>query len=167
MKTLTMPITVSNSTPLIHLAKIRQLHLLPEFFGTLLIPQAVYTECVIEGQGHEESTLIAQANWLHLVPVANENLLTLLNSELDRGEAEAIVLALERRADRLLLDDAEGRSKARLYNLPCVGTLGILLRAHKENKLNTSFLTVLEALQASGFWLDKHLYQKLIQEIGK
>ncbi len=162
-----MPITVSNSTPLIHLAKIRQLHLLPEFFGTLLIPQAVYTECVIEGQGYEESTLIAQANWLQVVPVVNQPLLTLLKSELDQGEAEAIVLALEQQADRLLLDDAEGRSKAHLYGLPCVGTLGILLRAQKTHQLNVPFLTVLESLQASGFWLDKHLYQKFIQEVGE
>lgn len=64
-----MPITVSNSTPLIHLAKIGQLHLLSELFGTLLIPNAVYAECVYEGRDYEESTRIAQANWLQVVPV--------------------------------------------------------------------------------------------------
>jgi uncharacterized protein len=162
-----MPVTVSNSTPLIHLAKIGQLHLLPELFGTLLIPQAVYTECVLEGRGYEESTRIAQARWLQVVPVVNQTLLTLLNSELDKGEAEAIVLALERQADRLLLDDTEGRNKARLYGLPYTGTLGILLRARQVNKLNASFRATLDALQASGFWLDKHLYQRLIQEAGE
>lgn len=102
-----------------------------------------------------------------MVPVVNQPLLTLLKSELDQGEAEAIVLALEQQADRLLLDDAEGRSKAHLYSLPCVGTLGILLRAQKTHQLNVPFLTVLESLQASGFWLDKHLYQKLIQKVGE
>lgn len=162
-----MPITVSNSTPLIHLAKIGQLHLLPELFGTLLIPNAVYTECVLDGRGYEESTQIAQARWLQVVPVVNQTLLTLLNSELDKGEAEAIVLALEQSADRLLLDDAEGRNKARLYGLPCTGTLGILLRAQKLNKLNASFRATLDALQASGFWLDQPLYQRLIQEAGE
>lgn len=39
-------------------------HLLPELFGTLLIPQAVYTECVLDGRGYQESTRIAQARWL-------------------------------------------------------------------------------------------------------
>lgn len=160
-----MPITVSNSTPLIHLAKIGQLHLLPELFGTLLIPQAVYNECVIEGRNYREASQIAQANWLQVVPVTNQPLLTLLNSELDLGEAEAIVLALEQQADRLLLDDLEGRNKARLYGLQYTGTLGILLRAQTAQKLNTVWRTTLEDLQASGFWLDKRLYQRLLQEV--
>lgn len=136
-------------------------------FGSLLIPNAVYTECVIDGRGYEESTQITKANWLRVVPVANQTLFTLLNSELDRGEAEAIVLALEQQADRLLLDDAEGRNKASLYGLSYTGTLGILLRAQKTNRLKVSFRATLDALQASGFWLDKHLYQRLIQEAGE
>jgi predicted nucleic acid-binding protein len=47
-----MPGTVSNSTPLIHLAKIGQLELLRDFFGTLWIPPAVYRECVDEGKAY-------------------------------------------------------------------------------------------------------------------
>jgi predicted nucleic acid-binding protein len=40
---------VSDSTPLIHLAKIGRLELLREFFGEIIIPEAVYRECVLEG----------------------------------------------------------------------------------------------------------------------
>lgn len=39
-------LTVSNSSPIIHLAKVDQLDLLRDFFGELLIPEAVY------GLGH-------------------------------------------------------------------------------------------------------------------
>lgn len=113
-----MPITVvSNSSPIIHLAKIDQLNLLSDFFGELIIPPAVYAECITEGKGRPEVARIKQASWLRVVPVANQNLITLLNAEIDRSEAEAIALALETQAALLLLDDADAREKARLYHL--------------------------------------------------
>ncbi len=90
-----MPGTVSNSTPLIHLAKIGKLELLRDFFGTVLIPQAVFDECVTEGRGYEDAMLLSQTRWLTVKPASGVNLVKLLNVDLDRGEAEAIVLALE------------------------------------------------------------------------
>jgi predicted nucleic acid-binding protein len=39
-------------------------------------------------------------------------LFSLLNSELDAGEAEALILAMELNADLILLDDKEARVKA-------------------------------------------------------
>ena len=41
---------VSNSGPLIVLAKINHLHLLPTLHGDVLIPQAVYDEAVVIGR---------------------------------------------------------------------------------------------------------------------
>ena len=40
---------VSNSTPLIWLAKIGKLNLLKNFFKTVMIPEAVYDEVVTKG----------------------------------------------------------------------------------------------------------------------
>jgi uncharacterized protein len=161
-----MPGTVSNSTPLIHLAKIGQLELLRDFFGTLWIPPAVYRECVDEGKAYQEAALIERADWLKIQPVTNTDLVKLLKTELDGGESEAIALALAQSADLLLLDDSDGRSKARLYGLRCTGTIGILLRARQAGKIS-SFRHTLDALQAGGFWLDKRLYQALLQEAGE
>ena len=47
-------LTVSNSSPIIHLAKIDQLDLLRDFFGELVILEAVYQECISEGKGRPE-----------------------------------------------------------------------------------------------------------------
>jgi predicted nucleic acid-binding protein len=41
---------ISNSSPIIHLAKIAQLDLLKEYFGTLIVPKGVYNECVTDGK---------------------------------------------------------------------------------------------------------------------
>jgi len=46
-----MPKVVSNSSILIHLAKIGKLELLKKYYGNIIIPEAVYIECVVEGKG--------------------------------------------------------------------------------------------------------------------
>ena len=103
-----MPV-VSNSTPLIHLAKIDRLDLLKEFFGEIFIPEAVYRECVLEGKGSEDSELIEKADWIKVVRIKDETLKKSLMLELDKGESEAIVLALEMNSELLLIDDYEGK----------------------------------------------------------
>lgn len=157
---------VSNSSPIIHLAKIGYLDLLQEFFGELLIPEAVYEECIIEGGDRPEVSIIKQASWLRVVPVTNQNLVSLLKSEIDRGEAESIALALETQAALILLDDADAREKARLYHLKITGILGLLIRAKRSGKL-TSLSTLLDALRDTGFWLSATLIDRLLIEVGE
>lgn len=157
---------VSNSSPIIHLAKIDQLNLLPDFFGELIIPPAVYEECITEGKGRPEVAKIKQASWLRVVQVTNQNLVKLLNAEVDRGEAEAIALALETRSSLILLDDADAREKARLYHLKMTGLLGVLLRARKIGRI-ASLSEKLDALRVSGFWLNARLTDRLLREVGE
>jgi uncharacterized protein len=45
---------VSNSSPIIHLAKIGKLSLLKEYFNTIMIPESVFNECVAEGKDRKE-----------------------------------------------------------------------------------------------------------------
>jgi predicted nucleic acid-binding protein len=79
------------------------------------------------GKAYRDAQLIAQAEWLETKAVNDRNLVILLNAELDRGESEAIALALQQQTDLLLLDDAEGRGKARrIYGLKYTGTVGLL-----------------------------------------
>jgi hypothetical protein len=62
---------------------------------------------------------------------SDANLVNLLTLELHRGEAEAIALALEIKADWLLMDEREGRAVARQLGLQVTGVLGVLLRGKK------------------------------------
>ncbi len=115
---------VSNSSPIIHLAKIGKLELLKEYFQGIIVPKAVYRECILEGNGHEEVELIKNANWIKVSQVKDQKLVRLLRSSLDDGESEAIALSLENGADLILLDDSDAREKARLYELEITGIIG-------------------------------------------
>src|ERR1700733_4747424 len=107
--------TVSNTSPISNLAWIGRLNLLVDQFSEVWIPKAVETELgnlpdstvrkVIDGARQE--------GWLKSRAASDLALVNLLMVELHPGEAEAIALALELKADRLLIDEREGRTLAR------------------------------------------------------
>lgn len=157
---------VCNSSPLIHLAKIKMLEILEKIFGEILVPEAVYRECVREGGEREDAKEIEKARWIRVVNIQDEELKRALNVILDEGESESIVLALEQSADLIVFDDYEAREFARTYGLNITGTLGILMKAKREGKI-TSLKEELERLRASGFWLSNDLYARVLQEGNK
>lgn len=155
---------VSNSSPIIHLAKIRKLNLLKEYFQTITIPEIVYRECIVEGKDREEVELIKNADWIKTLQVKDQKLVKLLQSSLDDGESEAITLSLEIGADLILLDDSDAREKARLYNLEITGIIGVLLRAKLDGKID-SLKENLKRLKETGFWIDDKLEARLLLEV--
>jgi len=98
-------IVVGNASPLINLARIGQLDLLRQLYGELLIPEAVWQEVVIQGIGQTGADEVASARWIKRVAIVNRALTIALQQDLDAGEAEAIVLAVERQADLLVMDE--------------------------------------------------------------
>lgn len=161
-----MPKVVSNSSPIIHLAKIGKLELLKEYFQTITIPEAVFRECALEGKAREEVEIIKNADWIRVMQVESKKMVRLLQSLLDDGESEAIALSLEIGADLILLDDSDAREKARLYGLKITGTIGILLQAKVEKKLDSLSKTLVK-LKESGFWLNNYLETRLLMEFDE
>ena len=124
-----MPLVISDSSTLIHLASIGRLELLREFYEGITIPPAVWREVVTEGKGRAGAAEVEtahDANWIEVAAPEDSNLLRLLKHELNEGEAEVIALAIERQADLVLLDETEARRIAELYHLSKTGVVGIL-----------------------------------------
>jgi uncharacterized protein len=129
--------TVSNTSPIFNLACIGRLDLLRDQLATVFIPAAVEKELknVPDKDVRKVVEEAQKAGWIKTRPNTNRNLITLLTVELHEGEAEAIALALEMKADHLLVDEREGRLMARQLGLPVIGVLGVLLRAKKRKRL--------------------------------
>ena len=100
-------------------------------------------------------------------PASNANLVSLLTVELHPGEAEAIALALEMTADRLLIDERDGRKLARQLGLRLTGVLGVLLRAKKTGRIQ-AIKPEIEALRTKArFFVASHLETAILAEAGE
>jgi len=165
-----MPTAVSDSSTLIHLARIGRLNLLNVYFEQVLIPPAVWREVVEEGRGRPGVREVEEASWsgwLTIVAPTRQDLLDLLRLELDEGEAEAIVLALERQVEVILLDESDGRRVANALGLQKTGVIGILMRAKLEGKILSLRRELDRLRQEAGFWIREELYQRALQAVGE
>ncbi len=103
-----MQTVVCDSSVLIHLANIRRLYLLKDFYEKILIPPAVWREVVEEGKEKDEVKLVKEAyssGWTVIEAPANKPLVKLLERYLHPGEAETIALAVEESA-LILIDES-------------------------------------------------------------
>lgn len=159
---------VSNSSILIALSRIGQLNLLSQRFEEgILIPQAVWHEVVETGAGRSGANEVKLANWLTVHRITNSPLLALLSTELDKGESEAIALAIEEQADIILLDERAARRKAVSIGLTVLGTVGILIWA-KRVGLIESLRQQLNILQTTGhFHISRTIYKQALQSVGE
>ncbi|MBS3816807.1 MAG: DUF3368 domain-containing protein [Candidatus Thermoplasmatota archaeon] len=163
-----MPKVVSNSSPLIHLSKIDLLPILDELFDEIIVPEAVYEECVVQGGDRDDATTIEKTDWIKIKSIEKENLhlKRAFLKDVDEGESEAIVLALQESADLILLDEYDARELARNHDLNITGVIGILLEAKSLGKLENA-KNHLENLSESGFWIDDELYKKVSDQLDK
>lgn len=160
-------ILVSDTSPINNLAAINQLHLLHQLYGMLFIPEAVYRELTDPSFPVAGATEVQTLAWIQTRAVNDYTLVELLSNELDIGEAEAIVLAVEIQADQVLIDERRGRLVAARLNLRYTGILGILVEA-KSQGLIAEVKPLLNALvNEAGFWIAKPLYNSVLRLVNE
>ncbi len=147
--------TISNSSCLIALDAVGHVDILQKLYNTITVPDAVVQEC---GK--------SLPSWASVQSVQNQLLMQSLNVQLGEGEAEAIALAMECAATRVILDDKKARRIAKQLQLPTTGTLAVVLRA-KQIGLIPKIRDVLDALRGFGFFVSDALAQQLIQAAGE
>jgi predicted nucleic acid-binding protein len=101
-------IVVSDTSPLLNLARIGRLELLPQLYKEVLIPSAVFKELSACKRDLPPTIDFAAEPWLIVATPYDQNRVQELRDDLDPGEAEAIVLAIERRADLVLWMNGAG-----------------------------------------------------------
>ena len=99
-------------------------------------------------------------------PANLEVFATLLAGGLHRGEAEAIALAVERRADRLLIDERQGRLTAEALGVPVVGSVGVLIAAKVRGDI-AAIAPLLLALRSSALFFQFSLNSRQASSLAK
>ena len=163
-----MPV-VSNTSPLLNLAIINRLYLIHEQFSNIFIPPAVLAELRVDEKlpGSEILSDAIKSGWIQLKELKNHAMVEILCRDLDRGEAEAIVLALELKSKWLLLDERDARKIGKSLGLHVTGILGILLRAVKDQKLSSIEPVIGKLITQCGFRISDNLKAEILAESSK
>jgi|SRR5580704_12814832 predicted nucleic acid-binding protein len=152
-------IVVADTSPINYLVLIGHIEILPKIYGEVLVPQAVIDEL----QDRDAPTAVrdwlsAPPKWLRISSMTFQP--DPLLDRLDRGERDAIMLAEAISADRLIMDDLDGRREAENRKLAVIGTLGIMAEAARRRLLVLS--EALAALQATNFHVSPALIERLL-----
>jgi predicted nucleic acid-binding protein len=81
------------------------------------------------------------------------------------GELEALALAEELHADRLIMDNRAARRVATQRNLIVIGTLGVLAEAVEHGLID--FSDAIARLQQTSFYVSPEVLNPLLQRYGK
>jgi predicted nucleic acid-binding protein len=156
-------IIVSDSGPLIALSKLNLLFILQELFGEIFIPAEVWKEVVERGKGKAGSEAIKKAKWIKVQDVGDEFSVEVLCRDIDRGEAEAIILAKRINADMLILDEKIAREVAMAIGLKVVGSLALIHEGIERGMVNQTIAEIIKKMKERNIWIS----DEVIEEITK
>jgi len=146
---------VSNTGPILHLGEAKLLKLL-EQTGNVHIPQRVETELIALDQAWQRPIWVIMHTLAR--PFAAEALAWQQAGLLDPGEAEALALARQLKADWFLTDDTAARLLAQNLGLEVHGSLGVVLWAAAIGHLDRPATeTSLDQLTKTSLWLSSRV----------
>ena len=168
-------VVVSDSTPLIYLAKIGRLNLLRGVFEKIYIPEAVFNEAVTQGKelNMSDAFIIEKAVGIWIIkelvePKVDAEFRFLdTNTKLGSGEKEALKLCKQLNAVYFIADDREARSVSRILNIKPIGTCGILIQTFRQASITEGeALQILDDLVKVGFRISSAVYRRILDELG-
>lgn len=167
-----MTATICNSGPLIALGKLQQLTLLSDQYPHLIIPQEVYQEVVVAGllRGAEEAIAVRDfcaRTGCRILESPSEQRHWQPVTRLDPGETAVLRHALQTPDCTLLMDDELARVEARRLGFTVYGSLGIITRACKANRISLALaLSLLQTLGARpDIWISHSLCERVSAEL--
>lgn len=168
---------VSDSSPLIYLARVGALNLLNQLFKGAIIPEGVRVEVVDKGLKVKAPDALAikhvleTANWLRTKELTSAQMSSARNlSEntlIDVTDGEAIILARDMKV-LLLVDDREAVAICKLEGVKTIGTLGVIIQAVKKGILaKNEARRLINALVDRGFYLSVEVYREAMKILGE
>jgi predicted nucleic acid-binding protein len=161
-----MPDTlVINASPLIFLGNAGLLDLLRAGGATrFVVPSAVLDEVTKSQHTDASARLVAQATWIERAPTAPIPQ-AIIEWDLGPGESAVIATCLELRDAVPVIDDLAGRKCARSFRLQVIGTIGVVIAAHRVGQINDP-RKVLHVLRESGMWISDRVIENALRLAG-
>lgn len=156
---------VINTSPWIALSLCKQTSVLNLLYNEVYMPVTVKNEILAggsEGIGIKE---LKESDWLIIEKVKDFKKVNLLY-ELEKGEAEVIVLAIEKSIKHVLIDERIARLQAKVLNIDIIGTLGLLLKAKRKNLIK-KIKPLINSIVEGGYWIKEDIIKEILKEAGE
>ncbi|MBI2584101.1 MAG: hypothetical protein HYW25_05520 [Candidatus Aenigmarchaeota archaeon] len=164
-------LTVSNTSPLIFLAKVPELIALLKWkYDKIIIPKEVYAEAVEKGISSHNPQI--SSNAAKIKALVEEGFIKVeivktkiaLPSYLGKGESAAIALALERKVKGVLIDEKPATSVARSLGLNPSPISTLPIEAFRKDKISRAeAVKILDSLLANNYYLSSRDYKILMK----
>lgn len=145
-------VILSDTSCIILLDKIGELHLLHTLFGQITVTKEIAEEFKNE-----------LPDWFKIEQPANKTYQKILEASLDKGEASAIAYAIEQEDCLLIIDDYKGRKYAEQLGLKITGTLGVIIDAKLKGVI-TSTRPFLDKIKQTDFRLTDELEKRILEK---
>ena len=151
-----MKLVIADTGVLISLGLVGHIDLIERVFGDFYIANAVWEELQSYENPEFEKNILFHLE-KRVIKIKSKNHLSVI---MDYGESESVILYEELNADYLIIDDNKARIIAESFDINCIGSIGLLVKAKQKglvNNLNSIFEK----------WLDneRHFSKKLLNKI--
>jgi predicted nucleic acid-binding protein len=153
---------VVNASPIILLAKSGLFHLLPALSTKVITTREVIAEVGAKDSDPITRSALASTTWLQIVetpPITP----ALLEWDLGAGETSVIATASSLGAEAVL-DDLAARRCASTQEVRVVGTLGLIVRAHRRGLLSSA-IEAIDSLRSNSLYISDALMTTIRAEL--
>lgn len=148
-------IVISDTSSLIIFEKIGQINLLQKLYSNVIVTPEVVSE-------YQDKL----PDWINVKPVKDKKYQKFLETQIDRGEASSIAVAMEIEESLLLLDDLKARKLAKKLNLKFTGALGVISKA-KQKGVITEVKPLLDKLILTNFRISDRIVKEVLRINGE
>ena len=150
-----MKTVVCDTSPITNLIAIGHIQILHHLFKEVYIPPAVEAELK---KSHPQIP-----EFIKTIPIQSKSYKIDGLNNLDNGESEAIILAIELgKPTLLIIDERKGHNVAEDAGISCTGLLGILIQARKIGLID-NISAILSELKSNGFYLTKSVELRVLE----
>jgi len=154
-----MMLVVADTSPFVAPVKIGHIGLLPALFGSVTIPDEVAAELSSTARTEDVRAFIASTpQWLSIQTVSRFEAIPGIHI----GEQAAISLAIELKADLLLIDEQVGRKAAIARKLQTVRTAALMFEAARTGVLG-DLKGAFDRLKATNFRVPVKVLDELLK----
>ncbi len=154
---------IVDASPLIFLGNAGLLNLLQALDHMVVVAQPAFDEVTKSAHTDQAKSAVSGATWLtHKSSGVVSS--SIQAWDLGLGESEVLGLGLQFPEAIMVLDDLAARRCALAHGLSVIGTLGVLVKAHRLGHLSDP-LQALEQLRQCGMWLSDAVVMQFRQAI--